>query len=100
MESNRAYGYGKKSSAGSDHRQPSGVQRRGLRSVSYTHLNDPLLVQYGKYMKGLFTGDLGDSIKNGKTVVEAIAPRMKPTIMLTVSAVSYTHLHVMLRKIL
>ena len=41
-------------------------------------LNDPLLVQYGKYMKGLFTGDLGDSIKNGKTVVE--------TIMLTVSA--------------
>ena len=49
-------------------------------------LNDPLLVQYGKYMKGLFTGDLGDSIKNGKTVVETIAPRMKPTIMLTVSA--------------
>ena len=37
-------------------------------------------------MKGLFTGDLGDSIKNGKTVVETIAPRMKPTIMLTVSA--------------
>ena len=27
-----------------------------------------------------------DSIKNGKTVVETIAPRMKPTIMLTVSA--------------
>ena len=49
-------------------------------------LNDPLLVQYGKYMKGLFTGDLGDSIKNGKTVVETIAPRLKPTIMLTVSA--------------
>ena len=31
-------------------------------------LDEPLLVQYGKYMKGLFTGDLGNSIKNGKTV--------------------------------
>ena len=49
-------------------------------------LDEPLLVQYGKYMKGLFTGDLGDSIKNGKTVVETIAPRLKPTIMLTFSS--------------
>ena len=32
-------------------------------------LNDPLLVQYGKYMKGLFTGDLGDSIKNRKKLL-------------------------------
>ena len=32
-------------------------------------LNDPLLKQYGDYMKGLLTGDLGMSIKNGKTVV-------------------------------
>ena len=49
-------------------------------------LDEPLLVQYGKYMKGLFTGDLGSSIKNGKTVVETIAPRLKPTIMLTFSS--------------
>ena len=49
-------------------------------------LDEPLLVQYGKYMKGLFTGDLGNSIKNGKTVVETIAPRLKPTIMLTFSS--------------
>lgn len=47
-------------------------------------LNDPLLVQYGKYMKGLFTGDLGLSVKNGKTVVQTIIPRLKPTVMLTV----------------
>ena len=44
-------------------------------------LDEPLLVQYGKYMKGLFTGDLGSSIKNGKTVAETIAPRLKPTII-------------------
>ena len=37
-------------------------------------------------LKGLFTGDLGSSIKNGKTVVETIAPRLKPTIMLTFSS--------------
>ena len=49
-------------------------------------LDEPLLVQYGKYMKGLFTGDLGSSIKNGKTVAETIAPRLKPTIMLTFSS--------------
>ena len=49
-------------------------------------LDEPLLVQYGKYMKGLFTGDLGSSIKNGKTVTETIAPRLKPTIMLTFSS--------------
>ena len=49
-------------------------------------LDQPLLKQYGQYMKGLVTGDLGDSIRNGKSVVETIAPRLKPTIMLTVSA--------------
>ena len=49
-------------------------------------LDQPLLKQYGQYMKGLVTGDLGDSIRNGKSVVETIAPRLKPTLMLTVSA--------------
>ena len=49
-------------------------------------LDQPLIKQYGQYMKGLVTGDLGDSIRNGKSVVETIAPRLKPTIMLTVSA--------------
>ena len=49
-------------------------------------LDQPLIKQYGQYMKGLVTGDLGDSIRNGKSVVETIAPRLKPTLMLTVSA--------------
>ncbi|MEF9945243.1 MAG: ABC transporter permease subunit [Lachnospiraceae bacterium] len=47
-------------------------------------LDKPLLVQYGSYMKGLVTGDLGNSIKNGQTVAQAIGPRFKPTIMLTI----------------
>lgn len=50
-------------------------------------LDKPLLVQYGDYMNGLFTGDFGMSIKNGKTVVETIVPRFKPTMMLTVCAI-------------
>lgn len=46
-------------------------------------LNKPLLNQYIDYMRGLVTGDLGQSIKNGKTVVDTIVPCFYPTIMLT-----------------
>ncbi len=49
-------------------------------------LDEPLLTQYAKYMKGLFTGDLGQSIRNNKTVAQTIKPCFKPTIMLTVSS--------------
>lgn len=52
-------------------------------------LDKPILTQYGEYMKGLVTGDLGTSIRNGKTVTEAIAPRLKPTIMLTLSSITW-----------
>ncbi|MBU3839777.1 MAG: ABC transporter permease subunit [Candidatus Ruminococcus intestinipullorum] len=55
-------------------------------------LNDPLLKQYGDYMKGLLTGDLGMSIKNGKTVVETIGPRLQPTLMLTLSSIAWAAL--------
>lgn len=47
-------------------------------------LNKPLLTQYFDYMKGLLTLDLGNSIKNNMTVVETIAPKLKPTLILTV----------------
>lgn len=49
-------------------------------------LNKPLLTQYGEYMKGLVTGDMGQSIRNGKTVADTILPRLKPTILLTLSS--------------
>lgn len=52
-------------------------------------LDEPLLVQYGKYMKGLVTGDLGSSIKNGQTVAQAIIPRFRPTIMLTICSMMW-----------
>lgn len=50
-------------------------------------LDKPLLNQYIDYMKGLFTGDLGNSLKNGATVAATIAPRFKPTIMLTICSI-------------
>lgn len=49
-------------------------------------LDKPLLTQYGEYMKGLVTGDMGLSIRNGKTVEDTILPRLKPTILLTLSS--------------
>ncbi len=50
-------------------------------------LNDPLLVQYVDYMKGIFTGDLGESTRNGASVIDTIAPRFGPTIMLTICSI-------------
>lgn len=55
-------------------------------------LNKPLLEQYVDYMKGLFTLDLGNSIKNNMTVIDMILPRFKPTIMLTISSMIWATL--------
>ena len=49
-------------------------------------LNKPLLTQYKDYMTGLIKGDLGMSVKNNKSVADTIAPRLKPTVMLTISS--------------
>lgn len=45
-------------------------------------LNDPLIVQYANYMKGLFTGDLGRSLKSKMPVTELIWARFQYTIQL------------------
>ena len=53
-------------------------------------LDKPIVEQYVDYMKGLFTGDLGNSIKNGATVIDTIIPRFKPTFMLTISSMVWS----------
>ncbi len=53
-------------------------------------LDQPLLKQYLIYMKGLFTLDLGNSIKNGATVFDTLAPRFMPTIKLTLLAIVWS----------
>ncbi len=55
-------------------------------------LNEPLLKQYGIYMAGLLTLDLGNSIRNGATVFDTIAPRFVPTIQLTLLAMLWATL--------
>lgn len=49
--------------------------------------NDPLIVQYGRYIGGVFQGDLGTSIRSGQPVLDEIVERLPSTATLTLSAV-------------
>ncbi len=46
-------------------------------------LNDPIIVQYGRYMLGLFTGDLGTYGANNASVAERIGSALPITLELT-----------------
>jgi peptide/nickel transport system permease protein len=45
-------------------------------------LDQPLITQYGNWMSGVFTGDLGDSIRFSRPVSELIADRLSVTLSL------------------
>jgi peptide/nickel transport system permease protein len=49
-------------------------------------LNDPLYVQYGRYLNRTLHGDLGTSIRNNLPVSKSIAEQMPSTIALALSA--------------
>ena len=49
-------------------------------------LNKPLPVQYGDWIKGIFQGNLGESLFIDKPMWEIIADHMKPTLSLTIYA--------------
>jgi ABC-type dipeptide/oligopeptide/nickel transport system permease component len=49
------------------------------------NLNDPFLVQYAKYVGGLFTGDLGESFR-GREVSDILAERFPVTLRLAAFA--------------
>lgn len=52
-------------------------------------LNDPFLVRYGRYLKGIVTkGDLGNSYKTGQPVFKEILSKFPNTLKLTVLAVA------------
>lgn len=46
-------------------------------------LDHPLHIQYGRFMAGLFRGDLGTSIRTGLPVSQEVWSRMVPTLELT-----------------
>lgn len=47
-------------------------------------LNDPLPVQYAKYMGNLLKGELGHSIRSGRPVLDEIKPRFWTTVKLAI----------------
>jgi peptide/nickel transport system permease protein len=49
-------------------------------------LDRPLYIQYGSFMKGVATGDLGTSLRTNQPVTTAIAERMPATIELALAA--------------
>ncbi|MFM8369513.1 MAG: ABC transporter permease [Chloroflexota bacterium] len=51
-------------------------------------LNDPLYVQYGRYVSGALRGDLGTSIRNNLPVSEYIAEQLPSTFALAMSALT------------
>jgi peptide/nickel transport system permease protein len=51
-------------------------------------LDDPFLVQYGRFLSRLATGDLGSSLVTGRTVTSQIASQLPATIELTLAALA------------
>lgn len=47
-------------------------------------LNKPIHIQYVDFITGIFKGDLGNSLKTGRPVIDEIAMRFMPTFWLTV----------------
>src|SRR5690606_10131809 len=53
-------------------------------------LNDPLIVQYGRYMAGLFTFDLGNAFTSGRRpVADELGERFPATIELIAPAAAF-----------
>ncbi len=58
------------------------------RLARYYGLDEPLVVQYGHYLKGLAGGDLGYSIRQNVPVVDLLRERLPWTLLLVTSAIS------------
>ncbi|MFN2227928.1 MAG: ABC transporter permease, partial [Anaerolineae bacterium] len=52
------------------------------------HLDDPLLLQYGRYLADLCRGDLGRSLFTGRQVTTTIAEQLPSTVELALAAMA------------
>ena len=52
------------------------------------HLDDPLWMQYGRYLGGVLHGDLGKSFVTGERVTDAILIRFPSTLLLSLGGVA------------
>ena len=50
-------------------------------------LNDPLIIQYARYMGSLLKGDMGTSYADGRSVAKEISQRFPNTFKLTITAI-------------
>lgn len=53
-------------------------------------LDQPFLVQYGRWLGGMVTGDMGESYVSGKDVYDTFAEKLPATLLLTASSVIVT----------
>jgi ABC-type dipeptide/oligopeptide/nickel transport system permease component len=51
-------------------------------------LDRPLIEQYGRFMQGLFTGDLGTSFRTGQPAIQAIRERVPATVELALASMA------------
>ncbi len=56
--------------------------------IDQFHINDPFIVQYFKYLQGIFTGDFGKTF-NGVPVIDIFTQRWPVTIQLSVVAFTF-----------
>lgn len=50
-------------------------------------LDDPMVVQYGRWLAGAATGDLGQSLRSGEAVIDVVLQRAPVTIQLTILSI-------------
>lgn len=53
-------------------------------------LDQPLLIQYGNWLKGVLTGDMGESYISGESVFETVLSRLPATIYLMITSILLT----------
>ena len=53
-------------------------------------LNDPLLIQYARYMAGIFRGDLGNSHRTGAPITQEVMQRLPHTLRLSFITLSFS----------
>ena len=51
-------------------------------------LNDPVIVQYVRYIGGIIRGDFGESYRTGEPVIKEILPRLRISAIITLGAVA------------
>lgn len=65
---------------------PEATQEQVVAMENKLGLNDPLIVQFFNYVKGLFTGDMGLSLRSGRNVLTDIKETLPATLELSLVA--------------